>query len=76
MYCRIIPLTHRKWLTCNFCRMFIRLQKSENYLATTLNSQAKFHLFFERALFFHNDSLVTLYYSSSTTILNESPAFL
>ena len=53
--------------------MFIRHQRTENSLATTQNSLAKFRSFPERALFFHNNSPVTLYYSPATTILNEIP---
>ena len=55
-----------------FVRVFIRYQRSENSPATTQNSPAKFCLFRERALLFHNNSPVTLHYSPAI-ILNEIP---
>ena len=48
-------------------------QRSENSLATTQNSAAKFGLFPERALNFHNNTSVTLQYSPATLIFNENP---
>ena len=54
-------------------RAFIRHQRSENSPATVHDSPAKFRLFPERALVFHNNSPVTLHYSPATTILNEIP---
>ena len=59
-----------------FLRVFIRHRRSENSLANTQNSPAKFRSFPERALLFHNNSPVTLYYSPATAILNEIPVFL
>ena len=56
-------------------RVFIRYRRSENSLATTQNSPAKFYLFPERALPFHNNPPVTLQYSPATPILNENPGF-
>ena len=53
--------------------MFIRHWRSENSPSTTQNSPAKFRSFPERALFFHNNSPVTLHCSPATTILIENP---
>ena len=55
--------------------MFIRHRGLENSLPTTKNSPAKFSLFPERALLFHNNSPATLHCTCSpaTTILNENP---
>ena len=53
-------------------RVFIRHRRSENSLATAHYSPAKFCLFPERALLFHNNSPVTLHYSPVTKILNEN----
>ena len=47
-------------------RVFIRRRRSENSPATMQNSPAKFRLFSERALLFHNNS-------PAITILNENP---
>ena len=47
-------------------RVFVRYRRSEN-------SPAKFCLFPERALPFHNNPPVTLQYSPATPILNEHP---
>ena len=55
-------------------KVLIRHWRSENSLATTQNSPAKFHSFPERALLFHNNSPVTLHYSPVTAIINEIPA--
>ena len=46
----------------------------ENSPSTTQNSLAKFCLFPERALLFHNNSPATLHCSPATTIFNENPA--
>ena len=53
--------------------MFIRHRRSENSPATTQNYPAKFRLFPERALVFHNNSPVTLHCSPATTILDKNP---
>ena len=53
--------------------MSIRHQTSENSPATTQNSLAKFCMFPERALPFHNIPPVTLQYSPATPVLNENP---
>ena len=57
---------------------FIRHRRSENSPSTTQNSPAKFHLFPEKALLFHNNYPVTLHCSPATTIiiLNENPDYL
>ena len=55
-------------------RVFIRHRILESSLATKQNSLAKFCLFLERALPFHNNPPVTLQYSPATPILNENPA--
>ena len=57
----------------NNIRVFIRHQRSENSPATTQNLLAKFCLFLERGLSFHNNPPVTLQYSPATPILNENP---
>ena len=54
--------------------MSIRHPRSENFPATTQNSQAKFCLFPERALPFHYNPPVTLQYSPATPIHIENPA--
>ena len=51
--------------------MFIRHRRLEKSLATTQNSLAKFWLFPERALPFHNNP--PLQYSPATPVLNENP---
>ena len=48
------------------CRVFIKHRRSEN-------SPAKFCLFPDRALPFHNNSSVTFQYSPVSPILNETP---
>ena len=50
----------------------MRHRRLENSPATTQNSPAKFCLFPERALPFHNNPPVTLPYSPATPILNEN----
>ena len=59
-------------LTTTRARVFIRHRRSENSLSTLQNSPAKFCLFPERALLFHNNSPATLHCSPATTILNET----
>ena len=59
--------------TMPITREFIRHQRSENSLATTQNWPAKFCLFPERALLFHNNSPLALHYSPAARILKENP---
>ena len=54
-------------------RVFIRRRRSKNSSATTQNSVAKFCLFPDRTLPFHDDPPVTLQYSPVSPILNETP---
>ena len=54
-------------------RVFIKHRRSENSPLTTQNSPAKFCLFRDRALPFHNNSPVTFQYSPVSPILNETP---
>ena len=56
--------------------MFIKHWRSENSSATTQNSLAKFCLFPDRALSFHDNRPVTLQYSPVSPILNETPEYL
>ena len=51
----------------------MRHRRFENSAATTQYSPAKFCLFRDRALPFHNNPPVTLQYSAATPILNENP---
>ena len=51
----------------------MRYRRLENSAATTQYSPAKFCLFRDRALPFHNNPPVTLQYSAATPILNENP---
>lgn len=51
--------------------MFVKHQRLENSLATTLNSVAKFCLFHKSALPFDNN--LPVMYSPATPILNENP---
>lgn len=51
----------------------MRHRRLENSAATTQYSPAKFCLFWDRALPFHNNPPVTLQYSAATPILNENP---
>ena len=66
-----MKFTLKSNLTCNiynqafYCvtqvlRVFIRHRRSENSLSTTQNSPAKFCLFPERALLFHDNCPTTL----------------
>ena len=64
---------HNQVHSMHIYKVFIRHQRSENSPASVQNSPAKFCLFPERALLFHNNSPVTLHYSPATTILNENP---
>ena len=54
--------------TLHELRVFIRHWRTGNYPATTQNSAAKFRLFLERTLPFHNNPPVTLLYSPATPI--------
>ena len=54
--------------------MLIRHWRSDNSLATTQYSQAKFCLFPERALPFHDNPPVTSQSYSATPLLNENLA--
>ena len=51
----------------------MRHRRFENSAATTQYSPAKFCLFRDRALPFHNNPPVTLQYSAATPIPNENP---
>ena len=53
--------------------MFIRHWRSENYPAAAQNSLAKFCLFPEKGLAFHNNPPVTLLCSPVPPFLNENP---
>ena len=53
-------------------RVFTRQSRLENSPATTQNFLAKFCLFAERPLPFHNNPSVTLQYSLVTPILGDS----
>ena len=57
-------------------RVLIGHRRSENSSATTQNSPAKFCLFPDRALPFHDNPPFTLQYSPVSPILNETPVLL